>query len=57
MQGFAARLRALSPQPAALRATTFPLQGKVGSSAHATAPGFDKASADGEEQRNDRENP
>ena len=29
-QGFAARLRALSPQPAALRASTFPLQGKVG---------------------------
>jgi len=27
-QGFAA-LRALSPQPAALRAATFPLQGKV----------------------------
>ncbi len=28
-QGFAARLRALSPHPAALRAATFPLQGKV----------------------------
>jgi hypothetical protein len=30
VQGFAARLRALSPHPAALRAATFPLQGKVG---------------------------
>ena len=29
MQGLAARLRALSPQPAALRVATFPLQGKV----------------------------
>ena len=29
-QGVAARLRALSPHPAALRAATFPLQGKVG---------------------------
>ena len=29
MQGVAARLRALSPHPAALRASTFPLQGKV----------------------------
>src|ERR1700731_193086 len=29
MQGFAARSRALSPQPVALRAPTFPLQGKV----------------------------
>jgi hypothetical protein len=28
-QGLAARLRALSPHPAALRAATFPLQGKV----------------------------
>src|SRR5580704_3892964 len=28
-QGVAARLRALSPHPAALRAATFPLQGKV----------------------------
>ena len=57
MLGVAARLRALSPQPAALRAATFPLQGKVRNSAHVAAPRFDNVLAGGEEQRNDREKP
>jgi hypothetical protein len=50
--GIRSALRALSPQPATLRVATFPLQGKVGNSAHVAALGFDKAGGGSEERRN-----